>query len=118
MSLVIIVYLIDTVLGVFTGMKVVIVTSSVFILAIVIVMAIEYSDELKSAYKKYVGAKRLSISLILMFLVFLVPSQSTAYKMLAAYSGERLIKTDQAQEIGSKSYKVLNKIMDDYLSEG
>ena len=50
-------------------------------------------------------------------LAFMLPTEDRAYKMLAAYAGTEVIKMEEAQEIGGKAYKALNKVLDDYLLE-
>lgn len=47
----------------------------------------------------------------------LTPSKETAYKILAVYAGTQVLQTDAATELGSKSIKVLNKILDEYIEE-
>jgi len=55
-----------------------------------------------------------AFSLALSFL----PSKDTAYKMLAAYGVQELAEMERAKEAGSKAYKTINKILDEYLEEG
>lgn len=50
-------------------------------------------------------------------IALILPSEKTAYKMLAAYAGTEVIKMEETQEIGGKAYKALNKVIDDYLGE-
>jgi hypothetical protein len=49
--------------------------------------------------------------------VVLLPNESTANKMLIAYAGQEVIQLEETQQIGSKAYQALNKVLDDYLVE-
>lgn len=51
------------------------------------------------------------------FTLSLLPSKDTAYKMMAVYAGTEVMQSEQATEIGNKSLKVINKVMDEYLAE-
>lgn len=54
---------------------------------------------------------------LLLFFLSLIPSSSTAYKMLAVYGATELAQLEEVQEISGKSLEVINKVMDDYLAE-
>lgn len=60
----------------------------------------------------------LVISLVMVMSSQLIPSKDAAYKMIAAYAGSELIQMEGTKEVGSKAYKALNKVLDEYLDEG
>lgn len=59
----------------------------------------------------------IKIAFCIIAIALILPSEKTAYKMLAAYAGTELIQMEQTKEIGGKAYKALNKVLDDYLLE-
>lgn len=60
------------------------------------------------------GKKYIWIALLL--LVF-IPSEKTAYKMLAAYGVQSIVENPKVQELGSKSLQVLEKAMNEYIEK-
>ena len=68
-----------------------------------------YSDE-DSARKLNVWFKRL---LVCFLVLFLVPSQKTAYMMLGAHLGKEAIQSETAQKI----QKIVSIKLDEYLKE-
>lgn len=48
---------------------------------------------------------------------WLIPSEETAYKMLAAYGVTEIVNNEDAKRLGGKSLEVLESAMDEYLSK-
>lgn len=69
-------------------------------------------DEMAAFYKK------LAKPLILFVLIAVfIPSKQTAYTMLAAYGLQEIAQTEEAKRVGSKSIQVIEKALDEYLTE-
>ena len=68
---------------------------------------------LKKPYLLFVGACLLGS-----FLNTFIPTKDTAYKMLAAYGVQEVVKNDEVQKLAGKSLLVLEKAMDSYIKEG
>lgn len=49
--------------------------------------------------------------------VVFVPSERTAYTMLAAYGGQSLVESDDFKRVAPKSLQILEKYMDEKLAE-
>lgn len=83
-----------------------------------IMVAYEFDGESLNAplirLKALLGRCLVGVSLVLFVLSF-IPSKSTAYKMVAAYAGQELVQMEGTKEVGTKAYKALNKVLDDYL---
>lgn len=59
------------------------------------------------------------IRLILIFssVLVLVPSEKTAYIMVAAYATEKIAEDPRVQEVGTKILKIINSKIDTYVTE-
>lgn len=66
--------------------------------------------------KQAVRAFAWALGLCFVFVVFL-PSQKTAYTMLAAYGGQSLVESDDFKRMAPKSLQILEKYMDEKLAE-
>lgn len=74
-----------------------------------------YGDE----HPKIVKAKsartfikgKLWIPITLIFLAALIPSKTTIYTMIAAYAGQAIAETPQAQQIGNDAVDVLHELL-------
>jgi hypothetical protein len=58
------------------------------------------------------------ISLILAFIMVLLPSQKTAYTMVGAYAAQKVSQDERVQETGSKVMQIINQKLDQYIDEG
>lgn len=60
------------------------------------------------------GKRCLKLSLVTIFLGFmaaLIPSEKTMYTMVAAYAGQKLAETPQAQQLANDSVDVLKELL-------
>ena len=128
-NLIWIIYIIDTLLDSVLGFGIVIAVALSIFLIIVLVNLGEARNTAethngnayyknKATYWEAYNTKRpLVILCFLIPVLILIPSKTTAYKLLAIYGGVELLKTPEMQEIGGKGMEVLNKAMNEYLDE-
>jgi len=60
--------------------------------------------------QKFLRAK-LWIPITLIFCAILIPSKTTLYTMIAAYAGQKIAETPQAQQIGNEAVDVLRELL-------
>jgi len=82
-----------------------------------IIYAEANEDDAKKFKDMFPRKTIISISVVFMLYSFLVPSNDTAYKMLAAYGVYELTQNEQVKTLGGKSLEVLNAAMDEYLED-
>ena len=68
--------------------------------------------------KRFPSKRTYGLALCFLCVINLIPSEETAYKMLAAYGAQELIQLEETKQIGSRAYDTINKILDDFLKEG
>jgi hypothetical protein len=74
------------------------------------------ADKFWPMSKRCFLAVRAYLIAAILILVFL-PSEKTAYTMLAAYGVQHVAENPQVQELAGDSLKVLNKAMKEYLAD-
>lgn len=75
----------------------------------------EYGDQ----HKEVILAKSMQTSLrnklwipiTLVFVATLIPDKTTIYTMIAAYAGQKIAETPQAQQIGNDAVDVLHELL-------
>lgn len=60
----------------------------------------------------------LVTSLILSFILVLIPTQKTAYTIVGAYAAQKVAENDKVQETGGKVLTIINQKLDQYIDEG
>lgn len=74
-----------------------------------------YGDEHKEVVKARSTLKLLRskvwIPISFIVLAALIPSKTTIYTMIAAYAGQKIAETPQAQQIGSDAVDVLHELL-------
>lgn len=119
MNLVIIVYLLglaekaNTSLGVTFGISL----FSIFILLFIKgAFTVDLSEDIKGILTLWI--KRAGVVALISGVLFtLVPTKEISYAMLAAYGVEEIVTNERVQDIGGKSLDLLEKTLDEYLSE-
>lgn len=125
MSLMWMIYFIDVICGDWFGLGFVLGIVFLFgcVLSIIkcVALASENPDKDEEDFLRF--AERfplktmITVPLTISFLSSFIPSQDTAYKMLAAYGVEEIVSNEKVQELGGKSLEVLEKAMDEYLAK-
>ena len=99
------------------------VASAVIIALMVLTCLGAMVASVEGLWAKAMPGIKMSLKVIaaLGFVIIVVPSKSTGYKMLAAYGVTEAYtaaqESDKVQAIAGKSLKVLEKAMDSYLDE-
>lgn len=74
-----------------------------------------YGEEHKEVIKARSTLKLLRtkfwIPLVLVFVATLIPDKTTIYTMIAAYAGQKIAETPQAQQIGNDAVDVLHELL-------
>lgn len=121
MELVWIIYLIDVV-GSLKGISSIAV-ASLFLLGISLMMVAifnflaEVPEKTFPTIKKMKAVKITIWCFVIIFLCKLIPSQDTAYKMLAAYGVSEVAQNEDVQKLAGKSLQVIEKAMDKYIQD-
>lgn len=121
-NLILVVYLIDILCN--DGMRFIIFVSTIILFVIALVSKLHQSeaiergnDELKEYWQNFGFRRYILYGFMVLTLLVGIPSKDTAYKLLAIYGGIEVINNPDVQQLGNKGYKVLNKIMDEYLEK-
>ena len=121
-NLILVVYLIDILCN--DGMRFIIFVATIILFVIALVSKIYQSEAIERGngglkeYWQNFGFRRYILSgFMVLTLLVGIPSKDTAYKLLAIYGGIEVINNPDVQQLGNKGYKVLNKIMDEYLKK-
>lgn len=72
-------------------------------------------DERGDCIKYFKRSLWTALGSLVLFL--LLPNKDTMHTMLGVYAGQALVQMEEAQEVGSKAYQALNKVLDSYLEE-
>lgn len=89
-----------------------------FILLFSVITFSVYGDY-GSEHKEVIRAKsmqtglrnKLWIPITLVFVATLIPDKTTIYTMIAAYAGQKIAETPQAQQIGNDAVDVLHELL-------
>jgi hypothetical protein len=115
MELALIIYLVDAVDNLkHMAFAVLIFLSTAAVFAPMLLAVLEI--EIQPVWQKISRAVTYSLIASVLVIVF-VPSQKTAYTMLAAYGVQHVAENPQVQELAGDSLKVLNKAMKEYLAD-
>lgn len=121
MELVWIIYLIDVVDSVkgFSALAVgLMLVLGLAVFAVSLFFALEDKPEKITPALKTMRAGKITLwCLIVIFLCKLIPSQDTAYKMLAAYGVSEISQNDDVKKLAGKSLQVIEKAMDKYIKD-
>lgn len=71
----------------------------------------EHPKVVKAQSRKQFLRNKLWIPVALIILAVLVPTKTTIYTMIAAYAGEKIAETPQAQQIGNDAVDVLHELL-------
>ena len=121
MSLVTIIYLIETLPALAGSFVVFLIWCSVlgYVVASVVCASIKLEDSSITPMCETLTGFRGLVYTVIVFLMLLqfIPSQDTGYKMLAAYGVETIASNDDVQKFAGKSLQVIEKAMASYLTE-
>ena len=118
MSLPIIIYLIgifETLIGVFIGICGVLVVVIPFSLCIYSDAGLDEKETRSIALRVCLGAIKALVCSV--FILIILPSEDTSYKILAAYGVEAIATSQTAQNLAPKSLELLELTIDKHLIE-
>ena len=58
-----------------------------------------------------------AVSVVIFMFVAIIPSQKTAYIMVAAYATQQVAEDPKVQELGAKTLKLIENKLDEYIKE-
>jgi hypothetical protein len=78
--------------------------------------AVKQKSEENIKYWSKFGFKRYTLPLCpLLLLALALPNQTSAYKILAVYTGVEIIQNPEIQAVSGKGLKVIDKVLNTYL---
>lgn len=116
--------LLDKIIGFFIFVSVI---SGIVLFGGGIISCVSYGDSKKLAESRKVDhdfeiAKRVTkhaaiILVISSLFTIIIPSEKTAYLMLGGYTAQKIVQSDNAQEISGKLMKIINQKLDSYIED-
>ncbi len=71
----------------------------------------EHTEVIKARSTLKLLRTKFWIPLVLVFVATLIPDKTTIYTMIAAYAGQKIAETPQAQQIGNDAVDVLHELL-------
>lgn len=71
----------------------------------------EHTEVIKARSTLKLLRTKFWIPLVLVFAAILIPDKTTIYTMIAAYAGQKIAETPQAQQIGNDAVDVLHELL-------
>lgn len=121
MTLALLVYLVSVIpsIGMAIGTASVLVCLGFGLVLLFSVITLSVYGEYGQDHKEVIRAKtmqkgltsKLWIPITLVFVATLIPDKTTIYTMIAAYAGQKIAETPQAQQIGNDAVDVLHELL-------
>lgn len=121
MTLALLVYLVSVIpsIGAAIGTASVLVCLGFGLVLLFSVITLSVYGEYGQEHKEVIRAKtmqkgltnKLWIPIALVFVATLIPDKTTIYTMIAAYAGQKIAETPQAQQIGNDAVDVLHELL-------
>lgn len=121
MTLALLVYLVSVIpsIGVTIGTASVLVCLGFGLVLLFSVITLSVYGEYGQEHKEVIRAKtmqkgltnKLWVPITLVFVATLIPDKTTIYTMIAAYAGQKIAETPQAQQIGNDAVDVLHELL-------
>jgi len=81
--------------------------------ALFVIILIKIMEDLTPPYFKTI----VSITLISLFLAIFLPSTKTAYLMIGAYAGQKVVESPEVQELSGDVLKIIKSKVKEYAEE-
>lgn len=74
-------------------------------------------DALRSSYRKF-SVRAIIVSIIISLGLVFLPSEKTAYTMVAAYMAQKVVEDPKVQQLSGKVLQIVEQKLDSYIEEG